>query len=111
MNLSQIQPMQAYKSSRSQMDNKVKGSRFMELMDKELNKQIGYLIKKHRQKKNITLEKLAEMANLDGNNIGRFERGEKCPHLKTFFKLIIVLDIQASEYIPIFKTLLLQTRE
>ena len=32
-----------------------------------------------RQDKMISLEVLAENANLDGNNISRFERGEKLP--------------------------------
>lgn len=38
-------------------------------------------------------EKLAEKANLDANNIGRIERGERAPTSITLFKLIYALDI------------------
>jgi len=42
------------------------------------------------------------MANLDGNNNSRFERGEKLPHLISFLKLVIALDIKADDYLHIF---------
>jgi len=65
----------------------------------------GMLIKQHRQNKKISLTLLAHMVNLDGNNISRFERGEKPPHLITFFKLVLALDSKADDYLPFFQVI------
>jgi len=78
----------------------------VKIINDELRVQIGIMIKQHRQDKKISLAFLAENANLDGNNISRFERGEKLPHLITFFKLVLALDIQADDYLHIFQAIL-----
>ena len=64
------------------------------------------MIKQHRQNKKISLALLAHMVNLDGNNISRFERGEKLPHLLSFFKLVLALDSKADDYLHIFQAIL-----
>ena len=75
-------------------------------MDEELRKAIGKIIRKHRQNKAMSLEKLAEEANLDGTNIGRFERGEKLPNLKSFLQIVIALEMEQNDYLHFVEAIL-----
>lgn len=49
----------------------------------KLTTQFGLKIKMERQKRNLSQEKLAELANLSKNSIGAIERGESSPTLET----------------------------
>lgn len=63
-----------------------------------LKKQVGYLFKKERQKLDLTQEQLAELADLDANNLSRIERGEQLPDFITFTKLCQALQIDLMDH-------------
>lgn len=68
---------------------------------------IGNQIKYHRLHiKNYSQMKLAELANIDENTIGRIERAEQLVSTPNFIKLIDTLDMDINEYIPIFRKLI-----
>lgn len=54
---------------------------------------VGNRIRMHRQKKNLSQEKLAEYSNLHHTYIGQLERGEKTPSIDTLYKIAKGLDI------------------
>ena len=57
--------------------------------------ELGQKIKKFRMEKNITQEKLAEIIDVHFTYIGRIERGEKTPSLKTLKKITQALNISS----------------
>lgn len=55
----------------------------------------GQRLREQRIKQNLTMEQLAEKANLSPNFVGTIERGEKEPGLATIVSLLNALDISA----------------
>lgn len=53
----------------------------------EIEKQIGFNIRQLREKKGFSQEQLAAAADLHRTHIGRIERGEKTPTVKTLHKI------------------------
>ena len=70
----------------------------MDIRRAELKKQVGQLLKKERQKLDLTQEQLAELADLDANNLSRIERGEQLPDFITFTKLCQALQIDLMDH-------------
>lgn len=68
-----------------------------------LQRVIGESVRMKRRAKNLTLEKLASMTNLDDKHLGRLERGEKLPNAKTLLTLQDVLNLSSDELIPKYK--------
>ena len=58
---------------------------------------IGQNIRKHRQRKGVTQEILAEKAGISKNYLGAIERGEKIPALDTLVDIINTLEVSADE--------------
>ena len=54
----------------------------------DLKKEIGSLIAQHRKRKKITQERLAVLADLHEDYIGKVERGERTPSLSSLLKII-----------------------
>jgi transcriptional regulator with XRE-family HTH domain len=61
---------------------------------------IGKAIRKAREEKGITQEKLALEAGLNRAYIGYIERGERNATTKTLAKIAKVLKVSASELLP-----------
>jgi len=64
-----------------------------------LFKIFGQVLRKLREDKKISQEKLAEYCDLDRTYISLLERGLRQPTLTTIFSLSKALDIQPSEMI------------
>lgn len=62
-------------------------------------KYIAKKIKEYRKKNNLTQEQLAEKINIGTKQISRIEVGSFYPSIKTFLKLIEVLNINLSDFI------------
>lgn len=56
---------------------------------------LGSRIRTERKSRKLTLEKLAEKADIGLVYLGEIERGVKMPSLNTFIKLVNALDISA----------------
>ena len=54
---------------------------------------LGQRIRKARQNKNITQEKLGEICALSTAHIGHIERGTRVPSLDTIYKIACELDV------------------
>lgn len=66
---------------------------------KNTRKYLGHLIHQHRrEKKNISADILANITNLDANNLRRIEGGKGLPKLATMIKIIDALDIDPQEF-------------
>jgi transcriptional regulator with XRE-family HTH domain len=63
----------------------------------------GLVIKELRIEKNITQEKLAELAEVDRTYIYRIEHGLREPSFTIFLKLIEGLKISADEFMARYK--------
>jgi len=63
----------------------------------EINKKVGFNIKKYRQKKGWSQEQLALETGLHRAYIGQIERGEKNIGLKNLEKIAIALKVRAKE--------------
>lgn len=69
------------------------------MKNKHLALVLGEIIRNERQlKTSDTLEQAGERANLDGTNLGRIERGEQEPQLRTFIKVLNAYDIDLLQY-------------
>ncbi len=66
-------------------------------MYKELYKQIGLNIKKHREAKNITQETLADKLGKSVNHIGKIEVAFSQPSLRLLADIAQVLEIPLKE--------------
>lgn len=60
---------------------------------------LGQRIRAHRKEQNLTLEKLAEKADIGLVYLGEIERGIKMPSLNTFIRIINALNISADALI------------
>ncbi len=59
--------------------------------------EVGNRLKRARQKKRISQEKLAELAELNISYIGQVERGEKNPSIETVYRICKALDIDMAK--------------
>lgn len=59
---------------------------------------VGNVLKEIRTKKNLSQENLANDANIPINQIGRIERAEINTSLITIHKILIALEISASDF-------------
>lgn len=65
--------------------------------EKNIVKGFGLIVRELRQEKNISQQKLAELANLDRSYVSEVENGYKAPTIITVSKIADALDIRASE--------------
>ena len=59
----------------------------------QICKQFAIKLKEIRLSKNLSKSKLSEIAGLDISYIGKIERCEKCPNLRTIAKLAQALNV------------------
>ena len=57
----------------------------------------GQMIKKNREKKGISQEKLARELNLSRISINNYEQGKQAPNLDTAIKIALYLDIHLND--------------
>lgn len=55
------------------------------------------MLKKYREAKSYTKNKMAELVDCDISYIGKIERAEKYPNLKIIFKIAEVIEIPAKD--------------
>lgn len=60
-------------------------------------KAVGQRIKTAREKKKLTQEQLAELANLSPMHVSVIERGVKLPKLETLINIANILEVSADE--------------
>ncbi|MBV9991605.1 MAG: helix-turn-helix transcriptional regulator [Alphaproteobacteria bacterium] len=60
---------------------------------------LGNEIRRHRNLKGLSQEKLAELAGLNRNYIGFVERAERSPRVTVIFRIARALEIHPSELI------------
>ena len=58
-----------------------------------IDKTIGKRIRQCRQRKGLTIENLAEKADITPTFMGDVERGNKLPSIHTFIKIVNALDV------------------
>ncbi len=58
---------------------------------------LGLSIKRHREQKRISQEKLAELADIHTSYIGQIERGFRYPSLKVLFKIADALNVKLAD--------------
>lgn len=75
----------------------------MNIKDEMLAKKFGMKIRIERIKKNLSQEKLAELACLNKNSIGAIERGESSPTLDTINLIAKVFEMKPCELLDIDK--------
>jgi len=63
----------------------------------EINKEVGFNIRKVREEKSLTQEKLAALADLHRAYIGQIERGEKNIGLKNLEKIAKALRVSVKD--------------
>lgn len=68
-----------------------------------INKKIGLRVKIERIKRNLSQEKLAEIADIDRGTLSKIERGVISPTIATLYKLSIAFKIKLSELVDIDK--------
>jgi transcriptional regulator with XRE-family HTH domain len=65
--------------------------------DEEDLRALGQEIRRHRNAKGLSQEKLAELAGLNRNYIGFVERAERSPRIVTIFRIAHALGLHPSE--------------
>lgn len=60
---------------------------------------LGHEIRRHRNAKGLSQEKLAELAGLNRNYIGFVERAERSPRVTTIFRISRALGLHPGELI------------
>ncbi len=68
-----------------------------------ITKKIGMKIKIERIKRNLTQEKLAELADIDRGTISKVERGIMSPTIATLEKIAIAFDMKLPDLVNIEK--------
>ncbi|MEK6655808.1 MAG: helix-turn-helix transcriptional regulator [Nitrospirota bacterium] len=58
---------------------------------------LGLSIKRQREQKKISQEKLAELADIHTSYIGQIERGLRFPSLKVLFKIADALNVKLAD--------------
>lgn len=69
----------------------------MSKLQEKIQREIGDRIYWLRKGKNLSQAKLAELADLDENTIGKIERGELNTGFYNLFKICMVLEIKVVE--------------
>ena len=64
----------------------------MDIFTKQRN--LGRLIKVERKRQKISQDKLGAMIGIDGNSLGRIERGENYPSFPTFCNIVEALKLE-----------------
>jgi transcriptional regulator with XRE-family HTH domain len=74
------------------------------LEDRELvSRVIGKYIRQKRQEKDLTIEQLAELINMDDKHLSRLERGRKLPSFMTVLKIAKELEFNDPTFQYILK--------
>ena len=60
---------------------------------------IGNLIKKQREKKGLTQEKMSALVGIDPTNLSKIERGISFPSFKNFCSIIEILKIEPNYFL------------
>ncbi|MGF6355228.1 transcriptional regulator with XRE-family HTH domain [Paenibacillus sp. 4624] len=60
----------------------------------DIKYEFGINVRREREKRGWTIEKLAEKSNLNANHLGSIERGNENVSLDTIFKISLALDIE-----------------
>ncbi|RUO25851.1 hypothetical protein CWE09_03735 [Aliidiomarina minuta] len=68
-------------------------------MNKSLNDQTGFTLKKLRSKKRISIRELALLASTEASTISRIEAGEQRPSLLLVFKICDALEISLVDFV------------
>lgn len=73
-------------------------------MDKEqlFTQILGKSIRQKRMEKGLTIEQLADRAEIDPDHLGRLERGEKSPRAFTLGKIQLVLNLNSDVFLQEF---------
>jgi len=66
-------------------------------MNEDVYKQFATKVQKVRTAKGYTKDKLSSLADLDISYIGKIERSEKSPNLRTIVKLANALEVPVKE--------------
>ena len=66
-------------------------------------KKFGQYVREHREKKNYTQSKLAELLNVTPKTISYIERGENYPSVENMFRLAQILDMSLDEFLFSYK--------
>lgn len=66
-------------------------------MKEDVCKQFATKVQKLREAKNLTRTQLSELADLDMSYIGKIERCDKYPNIKTIAKLAEALDVPVKD--------------
>lgn len=71
----------------------------MQTLDKKLAETIAKNIKKYREAKGISKNKMAEEANINRFSLIKYERGEMIPTINALIKIANYLEITVDELI------------
>jgi len=71
----------------------------MQTLDKKLAETIAKNIKKYREEKGISKNKMAEEANINRFSLIKYERGEMIPTINALIKIANYLEITVDELI------------
>lgn len=63
-------------------------------------KSVGTCIRQQRKKKGLSIEKLAELADISAVFMGEIERGIKQPSLNTFINIVNALNVSSDVCLP-----------
>ena len=72
-------------------------------LNAQINIKVGTKVKLERTKRNISQEKLAELAGISKNFVGAIERGESSPTVDTLAKIADAFGLTFSELTDISK--------
>jgi len=67
-------------------------------------RQLGQQIRTYRKFAGLTLEQLAEKANLDGHFLGYIERAQAKPSLDSLHRIALALDVEVGRFFHFAKT-------
>ncbi|OGI18694.1 MAG: hypothetical protein A2255_02395 [Candidatus Melainabacteria bacterium RIFOXYA2_FULL_32_9] len=70
-------------------------------MEDKILKQFAKRLKKLREDRALSQEELALKSNLDRTYIGRIERAERNPSLKSLYKIAVALDLSLPELVDL----------
>lgn len=69
------------------------------MLNKPVNDQTGYTLKKLRSEKGISIRELASLANTEASTISRIEAAEQRPSLLLVFRLCEALEISLVDFV------------
>lgn len=71
----------------------------LKALKQEHRKVLGRTIREHRDRKGVSQEKLAELADLHHNYVGELERGEKAASIDVLMKIAKALRIRVGKLV------------